>query len=163
MLFRSGQGDVDPRKLIPNPSNFRKHPLAQQLALSGALDEIGWIQRVIVNKRTGHIVDGHLRVELALSTKEKTVPVCYVDLSEEEERLALATFDPLSAMAITDQKIFDRLLKNISCDNENLRGLLASADLGLNDPDFAPASGDDQGNLDNTLIKHVCPRCGHEF
>jgi hypothetical protein len=123
-----GEADVDPRKLIPNPSNFRKHPHAQQVALDAALDEIGWIQRVIVNRTTGHMVDGHLRVERALTKKERSVPVSYVELSAEEERIALATFDPLSALATIDQNILDALMRDIGRDSSALAALLAKDD-----------------------------------
>jgi len=119
-----GEADVRPTVLIPNPLNFRSHPKSQQRAMNGVLDELGWIQRVIVNKRTGHIIDGHLRAEMALENHEATVPVCYVDLSENEERLALATFDPISAMAIADEDIHAALLRSIECDNAALNDLL---------------------------------------
>jgi len=65
-----GEEHVAPDQLLANPMNFRRHPKAQVKALEGALDEIGWIQRVIVNKRTGHLIDGHARVELALGRGE---------------------------------------------------------------------------------------------
>ena len=136
-----GEDLVSPRKLIPNALNWRRHPKAQQIALAQALDGIGWIQRVIVNKRTGNIVDGHLRVELAIKEKEKFVPVCYVDLSDEEERLALATFDPLSAMAITDQKMLDSLIENIGADSPMLAALLAKHS---DDEETASAGSHDQ-------------------
>ena len=90
-----GQGEEAPAALIPNPRNWRTHPQAQLDALGGALDEVGWVQQVIVNKQTGHLVDGHARVELALAREEKAVPVVYVDLSEDEEAIVLASLDPL--------------------------------------------------------------------
>ncbi len=80
-----GEGEEDPSQLLANPSNFRIHPKPQQDALSGVLSEVGWVQRVLVNQRTGHVIDGHLRVSLAISRNEPTVPVIYVDLSPEEE------------------------------------------------------------------------------
>lgn len=122
------QADVDPRTLIPNPQNWRKHPHAQQVALDATLDEIGWIQRVIVNRTTGHMIDGHLRVERALAKHEKHVPVSYVELSSEEEQIALATFDPLGALATTDSKILDALRRNIECMNEDLAQFLRPTD-----------------------------------
>jgi hypothetical protein len=125
-----GEADVDPSVLIPNPENFRKHPKTQQLALDATLDEIGWIQRVIVNKTTGHMIDGHLRVERALAKNEHSVPVLYVELSENEERIALATFDPLSTLADTDKSILAALLSNIECTNEGLGGLLGRGHIG---------------------------------
>ncbi|MFA5693595.1 MAG: ParB N-terminal domain-containing protein, partial [Acholeplasmataceae bacterium] len=88
-----GHGEMDPHELIPNPKNWRTHPKLQEKALEGALEDIGWIQDVIVNERTGKLLDGHLRVELAKKRGEHKIPVVMVDLSEEEEELALITLD----------------------------------------------------------------------
>ena len=121
-----GQGKENPEQLLANPQNWRIHPRHQQEALKGALDEIGWIQQVIVNQSTGHLVDGHLRVELSLREGETEVPVIYVQLTEEEEKLALATIDPLSAMADTDQTMLDQLIQGLDVDNTDLNRLLDS-------------------------------------
>ena len=99
---------LDPDQLLANPANFRVHPKAQQEALAGVLDQVGWVQNVLVNQRTGHVVDGHLRVGLAISRGEPSVPVLYVDLSPDEERLVgqevpfgrMGTADDLTGMAI---------------------------------------------------------------
>jgi len=119
-----GHADVDPATLIPNPDNWRSHPARQQRALRGALDGVGWVAQVLVNRRTGHLIDGHLRVEVALDRKEPTVPVTYVDLAEEEERLVLATFDPLGAMAGADADRLEELLAGLTPDDEALTALL---------------------------------------
>ncbi len=103
--FRSrivGDGEEAPDQLLANPLNWRVHPKEQVDALEGLLKRVGWVQRVIVNKRTGHVVDGHARVALALRRSEPTLPVLYVDLSEEEERLVLAAIDPIGGMAGRD-------------------------------------------------------------
>ena len=76
-----------PDRLLASPANCRVHPKAQQEALAGVLDQVGWVQNVLGNQRTGHVVDGHLRVALAISRGEPLGPVLYVDLSEDEERL----------------------------------------------------------------------------
>nr|MDT0251532.1 DNA modification methylase [Endozoicomonas sp.] len=140
-----GQGKENPEQLLANPQNWRIHPKSQQDALKGALDQIGWIQQVIVNQRTGHLVDGHLRVELSLREGETEVPVIYVDLSEDEEKLALATIDPLSAMAETDQAMLDSLIEGLEVQSDDLNGLLeslASADL-LDEPEDGLTDDDD--------------------
>jgi DNA modification methylase len=103
-----GEGEEDAGQLLANPANWRIHSGQQQKALGAVLDEVGWVQRVIVNRRTGHVVDGHLRVALAIRKGEK-VPVVYIDVSEDEERLILATIDPLSAMAGTDEDLLAAL------------------------------------------------------
>ncbi|MGH7260696.1 MAG: hypothetical protein ACREI9_08460 [Nitrospiraceae bacterium] len=94
--------EVDPAILNANPKNFRIHPAYQKKALGGVLSDIGWIQDVIVNKRSGLVVDGHLRVALAMEQGQKKVPVKYVDLNPREERMALMTLDPIGALAETD-------------------------------------------------------------
>jgi 16S rRNA G966 N2-methylase RsmD len=117
-------GEADPKKLLPNPKNWRKHPDNQAEAMTGVLDEIGWIQDVIVNRRTGRMIDGHLRVEIAIKNKEPKVPVSYVDLSEEEEEKAILTFDPLGAMAEADKKLLEELLGSVSSDSEAVNKMM---------------------------------------
>ena len=119
-----GHGDADPKALVPNPRNWRKHPKAQADALSGVLSEVGWVQQVIVNQRTGRLVDGHLRVELALRRREPTVPVVYVDLSETEEAKVLATLDPLSAMAAPDTDALLALLQDATFQDGAVNAML---------------------------------------
>ena len=123
---------VDPDQLLANPLNFRIHPKFQQDALEGILDTIGWIDEIKVNQRTQFVLDGHLRVALAI-TRGEQVPVKYVDLSEDEERLALAEFDYISAQAGTDVKKLDALLKSVNSDNAAIQAMLAkqAADAGL--------------------------------
>lgn len=111
--------EVLARELVPNEANWRLHPEPQKRALRGALAEVVWVQNIIVNRRTGRIVDGHLRAELAASQNE-IVPVVYVDLSEDEERLVLASIDPLSSMAIADEDKLAELLTEIKTDNKDL-------------------------------------------
>jgi len=119
-------GEEDPTQLLANPDNWRMHPATQREALRGSLSELGWIDTVLVNRTTGHVVDGHARVEEAISKGEATVPVTYVELSEDEERLALATFDPITAMASADEDKLRVLLGSVTSEDDGLRALLAS-------------------------------------
>jgi hypothetical protein len=144
-----GEGEEAPEALDPNPANWRTHPKPQARALEGALTEVGWVQRVIVNRRTGHLLDGHLRRELAIARGEPTLPVLYVDLSEEEERLVLATLDPLGSMAATDAVKLEELLRDLAPDDAALRQMLLElADeawivrSGQTDPDDLPPEPD---------------------
>src|SRR5438034_1757612 len=142
-----GHADVPPADLVPNPRNGRTHPTAQQLALGGALAEVGWVAEVLVNETTGHVVDGHLRIELAVAREEPTVPVTYVELSEDEERIVLATLDPLAAMADAETEALAQLLAGLEPADEALRELLDDLarqhgldgfQAGLVDPDEVP-------------------------
>ena len=67
----------------------------------------------------------------------------YVELTEQEEELVLASFDPIGAMAEADRAALDALLAELSVDDAGLAALLAdlAGDLpkaGLTDPDEAP-------------------------
>ncbi|GEM_PF-102136 len=138
-----GSGDEPPDQLLANPRNWRTHPGAQRDALRGSLSEVGWVQQVLVNRTTGHVVDGHARIEEAISAGAATVPVLYVELSDEEERLVLATLDPIGAMAEADSIRLDELLAELNANDPGLQALLDSLatpepKTGLTDPDDVP-------------------------
>jgi len=120
----SGYGEEAPDQLLANPANWRVHPKFQQDALAAILDEVGWVQDVIVNKTTGYVVDGHLRVALALSRGESSLPVKYVELSEEEEAKIIATLDPLSTLAIADADILAELLTKVATESAAVQTLI---------------------------------------
>lgn len=118
-----GHGEAKPDDLLPNPLNWRGHPALQRAALAGVLSEVGWVQQVVVNRTTGHLIDGHLRVEMARG-KGEPVPYVEVELSQEEEEMVLATLDPLGALATTDQDALSALLARLNPNDEALVTLL---------------------------------------
>ena len=120
-----GHGEEAPDQLLANPANARVHPRTQQDAMAGILGEVGFVQSVLVNQRTGCLVDGHMRVQIALREGQTTIPVTYVDLSPEEERKVLATFDPLGALASTDYGAYGELVDGLELGSESLAGLVA--------------------------------------
>jgi len=159
-----GHEEVDPLQLLANPRNWRIHPQSQQEALAGVLDEVGWVDEVIVNKQTGFVLDGHLRVALAISQEEKSVPIKYVDISEDEEILMLSIFDPIAAMAETDRAKLEEVFQDIQTDDERVMKALATIaeDKGIAPPPFLPDDIRNQPRLDQKK-KLICPECGHEF
>jgi hypothetical protein len=120
-----GYAEVPPRELLANPKNYRLHPTGQRAAVGGMLDELGWIGVAVVNRTTGLMVDGHLRVELALAEDAPSVPVVYVELSEAEEALALAALDQTTGLAATDRAKLEALLDEVRTDSGPLSDLLA--------------------------------------
>lgn len=120
-----GHGEERPDQLLANPFNWKIHTAQQEAAITGILEEIGWVQQVVVNRRTGHLVDGHMRVALAVKYNEPVVPVIYVDLSENEERIVLMTLDTVTAMAGTDKDCLDELLHQANTTDANIQQFLA--------------------------------------
>jgi DNA modification methylase len=120
----TGSGTLKVAEAVANPLNFRVHPAHQSAALAASLDEVGWVQQVVVNTTTGNLIDGHLRLELARGRGERELPCLFVELSEEEERLVLASLDPIGAMASADQTRLAELLASVQSQDEQVRGLL---------------------------------------
>lgn len=119
-----GIATVPAGQLLANEANWRIHSAEQQTLLRQILAAVGFVQGVIVNRRSSPawgsqqhvetIVDGHLRVLLALDQGEETpVPVVYVDLEPEEERLVLTTFDPVGALAGRDDEKLAELVASV--------------------------------------------------
>ncbi len=144
-----------------NPANWRIHPKEQQTALEGVLSEVGWVQDVIVNKRTGNLIDGHLRCQVAARNNEQTVPVVYVDLSEDEEAIILASLDPLSAMATTDRDKLTDLLHTLNSDDERVQQMMA--DIAEKEMLLLPEFKEYDESVENEVEYITCPECGHKW
>jgi len=98
-----GSGEAQPSSLAANPYAYRIHPPYQHEAVLAAISELGWLSPVVLNDRTGRLIDGHLRTIVALGhAQSEKIPVVYVDLSADEERQALNLIDPISALARID-------------------------------------------------------------
>jgi len=136
-----GEGEEAPDQLLANPMNFRIHSAGQQEAMGEVLEKVGLVQRVIVNRTTGHLLDGHMRVTLALRRSEPTVPVLYCELTEEEERLVLATFDPIGSLAVVDREALERLRAGMALESAMLREALVSMAAGGAGPVMATVTG----------------------
>jgi ParB-like chromosome segregation protein Spo0J len=118
-----GEGQEDPAAITENPLNWRVHPKLQRETLEDSLSTIGWIQKPIINRTTGHLIDGHLRVLSAAARGEPFVPVTYVELTEDEERAALASLDPMAGMAVMDGEKLTELLTDLEMGGGELNAL----------------------------------------
>jgi ParB-like chromosome segregation protein Spo0J len=108
-----------------NPKNWRIHPKYQRESLTGILRDVGIVQSVIINERTGNLVDGHLRCQVYANEGETEIDATIVDLSEDEEMKILLTFDPLSALAVSDTEKVKEIMENTQIDDENLSRMLS--------------------------------------
>ena len=111
-------------ELIANEANWRLHPQSQRDALGGLFDEVGFAGAVLVREREDGalvIVDGHLRAEEAGDQK---IPVLVTDLTEEEAKLVLASYDPIGQMASPDKRALKELLQSLEASSEGAVALL---------------------------------------
>lgn len=119
-------GEQPANQYLAHELNARRHPGKQREALIGSLNEVGWVAPVIVSARTGKLLDGHARIEETL-TKDENAPVPFVkvDVSENEERTILASFDPITGLATYDREALDALLREVSTGEAALQQMLA--------------------------------------
>jgi len=169
-----GEDILPASDFLANERNWRIHPKPQQGATEGSLSEVGWVQRVLVNKRTSPewgadqgietLVDGHLRITLALRKGDDTpVPVEFVDLTPHEEALILATLDPIAEMAATDRDKLEELLRDVNTGEAALQEMLAelAEKAGIDYTAEPPEDFSEYGEDIDTEYK--CPKCNYEW
>lgn len=123
----TGAGSMKAEEFKFNPANWRKHPQVQRDAINEIFTKIGWVTGVIVSSRSGHLIDGHARIEEALKVNpQMPIPYTMVDLTEEEERTMLLLLDPIGAMASTDAERFSELAELVDLDTSGLLDVIAS-------------------------------------
>ena len=130
-------GEVAVAEVIDNPRNWRLHDSLQQSVLEDVIDQVGLVSHIIVNRRTGFLVDGHLRVLLARKRGEETLPAVFVDLSEEVEAKVLLTHDTLADGSLRDTQKYSALRDQLDQSGLSLAKLLGHA------PDLDIPDGDD--------------------
>lgn len=113
-------GEEAPEQLLASPHNPRRHDRYQQEIMQELLEEVGVVQDVLVNRRTGHLVDGHMRVMIAMRQGQPTIPVKYVDLTPEQEKVAIATLDAITGLAEASDTAFEELMESIETGSEVL-------------------------------------------
>ena len=114
---------VPASELRANPKNWRTHPPAQQAAIRGIIEDIGFADAVLARETDDglELIDGHLRQEVM---GDQEVPVLIIDVTEEEADKMLLTLDPLAAMATSDDKRLKALLATVSSDDDAVGALL---------------------------------------
>lgn len=114
----------------PHPRNWRTHPPEQRKALESLIRDGGVVRPLVVNGRTGYLVDGHLRREVLIDLHGPAyrVPVLIGDWSEEQELELLAGIDGVAQMAEADPEALDGLLAELreAGAGDDLGDLLAS-------------------------------------
>lgn len=148
--------------LRPNPKNWRTHPQSQQDALRGVLAEVGLADACLARELPDGslmLIDGHLRAETLTGVD---VPVLVLDVNEQEADRLLLLLDPLSAMAGTDAKLLDELLREVQTGSEPLAQMLEdlAADVGLYKTKDDEGDEAEPADTDDTRGQCTCPRCG---
>jgi hypothetical protein len=117
---------VPASELHPNPLNWRTHPKEQLDAIRGILAEVGFAGAELARELPDgslQLIDGHARAEVA---GDAIVPVLVLDVTEDEAKKILATFDPIGAMATADAVKLDAILREVETGSEALADMLTA-------------------------------------
>jgi len=158
-----GYGNVPPDQLLANSKNWRMHGARQQAALRTAIGVVGFVDSVIVQQGTDLVVDGHLRVILAMRNEEATIPVQYVDLDDEEADLVLATFDPIAELAEHDDSMLAELLAGMKDEGQDVLRALSTDTYQSNSGNLVLDTGDEEEDAGDGTEYVLCPYCAHAF
>ena len=159
--------------LKPDHKNARKRTDRSAELIKESLQRYGAARSVVIDENN-RILAGNGTVEGAKAAGIKNVRIIE---TEGDEIIAVRrtglTEDQKVGLALADNRSSDLS----EWDNDMLRALSAEHDIDswftqdeltelISEPDFDPASIDDQGRLDETVPKEInctCPACGHEF
>ena len=151
---------VPASEIQANPKNWRKHPQRQRAAMEAMLQKIGYADALLAREEDGQLllIDGHLRSDIS---GDDMVPVLVLDVDEREADELLATLDPLSRLADTDEFQLESLLMSLS-DDASLRSVLGhigeeyglDLSLDMSDFDLDPTEGEEEGD-DFAMVQYV--------
>lgn len=123
---------------------WREHPAHQIEDTKALLGEVGWINGPLFNVRTGKLLDGTMRADIA---GDDLLPVLDIDVDPAKEHLVLAKYDPIGAMIRANPDRLAALRERLPADNGPLQALLekyqadgAALRLALQNPPIEPPS-----------------------
>lgn len=160
---------VPASELHPHPSNWRAHSKEQLDAIRGILAEVGFAGAELARELPDgslQLIDGHARAEVA---GDAIVPVLVLDVTEDEAKKILATFDPIGAMATADAAKLDAILREVETGSEALADMLTALAEdngileGLDNEAEANESSAKEIDPDEFELNQKCPKCGFEY
>ena len=157
-------------QLMEYPRNPKDHDVG---VIDGLIDQLGFIDRIVINTVTGHMLAGHGRRKTLLQKAkageappenielldgEWLVPVDFVNVSEDKEAIAIVGLN-----RSTELGGWDDLLAYTGYDGDDLdhfQHMLAAPSLG----DLSDQYGDyDESNLWPVIRAQVRPELFHVF
>jgi ParB-like chromosome segregation protein Spo0J len=152
--------------LIPYARNSRTHSEEQIAQIAASIKEWGFTNPVLIEP-DGGIIAGHGRVLAAQRLNLDEVPCIIAEgWTDAQKRAYVIADNKLALNAGWDNELlaveFGELAE-IGFDVD-LTGFTPEEIKALMPPEFAPATEDEQGKLDELAPKWIaCPHCGKEF
>ena len=146
----------------PLPSNARTISKKAQDALRASLDRFGYVEPIVWNERTGHIVGGHQRYALLVDKGVSSAAMVVVDMSPEDEMDANLSLNNPHIEGEFSDPVLD-LLKQIEASNEDAFSELRLDDLQRSLEASLSKTVNDDPTPKKKELDTRCPCCGHEW
>lgn len=149
--------DYNPRKdLQPGDKEYEK--------IKRSIDEFGYIEPIIWNKRTGHIVGGHQRIKVLAAAGVVEIDVSVVDIDSEREKALNIALNKISGD--WDMPKLKDLLDGLDTSNIDIE--ITGFDMDEIEEMMADTipldlSDDESDGGDREKQTCFCPKCGFEF
>jgi len=145
------------RDIQPAENNWRGHPEVQRAAFRDITRDIGFAGAVLTRLLPDgqvKMLDGHMRRE---ELPDLEVDALITDLTEDEAKKFLLTYDPISALAQADSTKLDALLRETQIDSPAVKAMLdnlaRAAGLPLRKTEPAADPGDQTGRAQELQAK----------
>ena len=150
--------------LTPDPANARKHGERNLKAIIDSLRAFGQ-QKPIVVDANGVVRAGNGTLAAAKALGWKEIAIVRSSLAGSDATAYAIADNRTAELAEWDDDALAQTLAALQIDDEEIARATGFDDAEISAlavPDFAPASEDEQGRLDEKA-KIRCPGCGHEF
>lgn len=159
--------------LAPHPENPRRGATA---AIVDSIQAHGFYGALIAQRSTRYVIAGNHRLQAAITAGLETVPVIWLDVTDEQARRILLADNRTSDLGGYDTTALADLLASLpesaltgtGYDASDAASLLAAAHPYTpppmstpTPPATEPATRRDATPIDTRLV--MCPNCGHEF
>ena len=105
--------------LKPHPRNANHGDFG---AIQESIGANGFYGTIVANKRTGHILAGNHRYAVAKSSAMETIPVSWVDVSQEEEIRILVADNRTTRLGQDDNAVLSEILAELAATDKGLIG-----------------------------------------
>lgn len=155
----------------PMPGNARQMDEAHMVALKASIERFGYVEPIVYNKRTGHIVGGHQRYSVLLAEGVKEATMVVVDMEPDEEMAANITLNNPEIEGEWDDTAAD-LIGQVQGAAPELFGALRMGELRDFVEGMRPKQSEDSYSEKNKEIDldgmakefdTKCPCCGFEW
>jgi ParB-like chromosome segregation protein Spo0J len=142
----------NPRKnLKPGDPEYEK--------IKRSIQEFGYVEPIIWNKRTGNVVGGHQRLKILNELGEKEIDCVIVDMDETREKALNIALNKISGQ--WDMPLLKDLLQEL--DTGAFDMALTGFDVQELEEMMSQVHIEEPEKKEKEPKIIVCPKCGHEF